>query len=89
MQSINSHIYAGMSIVEGYVGCDPYAIKDLVTKQEMRELYGDNYNRLKDHKPYDLEVADLLINDALKTGKWKELPQCLYDRYHAEKEKLL
>lgn len=74
MYAVNSAILHGVRIDGG---------KHWVDKQEarMRELYGDRYDELKIHKPWDKRVAELLITDAVKTGKWKELPQDLWEEY--------
>ena len=52
-------------------------------KLRMREyeLFGKDYDRLFFHKPHDPEIAELLLQDAVKTGKWQELPDCLQDEY--------
>lgn len=47
----------------------------------MRDLYGDEYESLKQHGSWDKHVADLLIADAIKTGKWRELPKELWPEY--------
>lgn len=48
----------------------------------MHALYGDRYEELRHHEPGASWAVELLLNDALKTGKWKELPDCLQDEYH-------
>lgn len=50
--------------------------------KRLMEIYGDRYMELAFHKPNDPRVNELLIQDALKTGKWKELPDCLQAEYH-------
>lgn len=52
-------------------------------KQEdrQRELYGDRYDELVQHKYGDSRVVELLLQDAIRTGKWKELPDELWDEY--------
>lgn len=47
----------------------------------MRELYGDRYEELKNHRRGDSRVVEILLQDALKTGKWKELPNQLHEEY--------
>lgn len=51
--------------------------------RRMHELYGDQYDTLRHHKPKDSRVGELLIADAIKTGKWEELPDELQPEYHA------
>ncbi len=50
--------------------------------QRMHELYGDQYDALIQHREKDPRVTELLIVDAIKTGKWKELPDELQVEYH-------
>ena len=45
------------------------------------ELYGDKYDELIHHERGDSRVAKLLLDDALRTGKWKELPDELQKEY--------
>ena len=45
-------------------------------------IYDDRYNELCCHAPNDPRVNELLLKDALKTGKWRELPECLCEEYH-------
>lgn len=47
-----------------------------------QELFGERYDELKDRGPCDSRVVELLIADAIKTGKWKELPDELQSEYH-------
>lgn len=47
----------------------------------MRELYGGRYDELKHHSRGDSRVVKILLQDALRTGKWKELPDELYEEY--------
>lgn len=81
MKLINLGIYCGEPFsVSGY---GEHA-KEFREKQElrMREIYGDDYATLRGHKFGDLTVVEMLLNDAIKTGKWKELPDELQDEYH-------
>lgn len=48
-------------------------------EQRMREVYGQAYDRLFYHKKGDPEVVELLLQDAVKTGRWDELPECLQE----------
>lgn len=51
-------------------------------KERTRYLYGDMYDKLIHHEKKDRRVAELLVMDAIKTGKWKELPDELQSEYH-------
>lgn len=49
----------------------------------LREVYGDQYDVLvSDRVDRDPRVAELLIQDALRTGEWEALPEELLDAYH-------
>lgn len=48
----------------------------------MMELFGDEYEILKNRGPRDSRVAELLVEDAVRTGEWKELPDELQVLYH-------
>ncbi len=41
---------------------------------------------LGEHSERDATVGELLVSEALVTGKWKELPDELQDEYHARKK---
>ena len=47
-----------------------------------RAVYGGRYEELHEHLFPCEEVDELLIQDALRTGKWRELPGDLQVRYH-------
>ena len=51
-------------------------------EKRCREVYGDEYDALKWHEYADSRVVELLLQDALRTGKWKELPDELQEEYH-------
>ena len=72
---INEHIYSGTPLLS--------LSMELVNEWHIRmqELYGNEYKRLYFHREGDPEVVELLLQDALKTGKWQELPKCLHDEY--------
>lgn len=72
-----------------YYGCRPHitgtfealvSCYDLYEKRA-REFYGDRYDELVYHEPGDRHIAKLLLDDAVKTGKWKELPDELQSEY--------
>ena len=51
--------------------------------QRCHEVYGDEYDSLIGwHEYADSRVVELLLQDALRTGRWKELPDELQDEYH-------
>lgn len=53
-------------------------------KARRRELYGAMYDTLmRERVMYDPRVAELLIQDAIKTGAWDELPDDLQPVYWA------
>lgn len=62
----------------------PGIVKKFMERLEKREheVYGDRFEELKYHRTNDPIVNHLLIEDAVKTGKWKELPYCLQGEYH-------
>lgn len=86
MKGINTAIYYGCwSSVSGnskYVMLVPKMQED-----RMHELYGDKYEELKNHPAADPRIIELLINDAIKTGKWRELPDELQEEYHKRVDK--
>lgn len=53
----------------------------------MHEIYGSRYDELRHHEPCESWAAELLLNDAVKTGRWKELPDELQDEYHKRAKK--
>lgn len=48
----------------------------------MQYLFGDAYDIYHLPKAEDPDIADILVNDALKTGMWRELPDELQPIYH-------
>lgn len=48
----------------------------------MRELYGNRYEELVKHERMSREIGKLLVDDAIRTGKWRELPDALQAEYH-------
>lgn len=59
--------------------CHPHEFEQLELR--MRELYGDAYEVLKDHESWDARVVELLLSEAVRTGKWKRLPKELWPEY--------
>lgn len=79
MQHINECIYIGIKPSVSGVRC---AYITELWEKRMHELYGNKYDELCLHCDEDIRVKDLLLNDAIKTGKWKELPVRLQSEYH-------
>lgn len=78
---------ANVAIYQGRAPCftgTPEYVELMHAKWEarMRELYGDGFDDLRLHGPCDSRVGELLLADALRTGKWKELPDELQGEYH-------
>lgn len=72
-----------------YLGREPFFIdwtprlkmcQDLYAERT-HALYGDAYDELIHHEPGDIRVVELLLSDAVKTGKWRELPDELQSDY--------
>lgn len=81
MKRINEAIYYGIPVsASGYGSW----LDELYCKQEerMKEFYGENYHVLQYHDPGNSDIVERLLEDAVKTSKWKELPDCLQDEYH-------
>lgn len=81
IKSINECIYSG--VVMTIRGTDNGVHNDQIRVFErMHEIYGDQYAELEVHAYGDSDVKERLLQDAIRTGKWKELPDCLQDEYH-------
>lgn len=81
MKSINECIYYG--VIMTITGTDNQVDADQRRVFErMHDVYGDQYDELEMHAYGDPRAVELLLQDAIKTGKWKELPDCLQDEYH-------
>lgn len=67
-----------------HVCCEPCAYHDILREYYAREkeIYGDQHDELMNHEPDDPRVNELLIQDALRTGYWRELPKSLQAEYH-------
>ena len=80
MKFVNSCIYYGSR--PGVSDDAVYLCRVLETWQSrMWELYGSDYDELRYHKNADPRVIGLLLDDAMRTGKWKELPDELQPEY--------
>lgn len=81
MKSINDAIYCGR--LSGFSGTPKLLYERRKLQEErLQELFSGQYDLCNLPKPKDPEVADILINDAIKTGKWEELPDSLQSLYH-------
>lgn len=78
-KTMNEGIYEGDLVrVVGY-GAGQFMLRQYA---HLCEVYGDAYDRLKRHLPGDPEAVELLLRWAEKTGRWRDLPDCLQDEYH-------
>lgn len=50
-------------------------------ERRMRELYGDQYDELRNHEPGDERVVKLLLDEVSKTGRWVDMPDKLRALY--------
>lgn len=51
--------------------------------KRLHEVYGDQYDALiHDRERFDPRVAELLIQEAIRTGEWAVLPDALQAEYH-------
>lgn len=80
-KSINEAIHGGYRLC---ITAHPAVIKRLDDKywEKMRRLFGRFYKRYVEHEPNNPKVNKALVKDALKSGKWKELPEELQEEYH-------
>lgn len=81
MKFINTSIYYGICASRSSTNSDTIRLFDEKQTARWHELYGDCYDELLRHKAGDPRVVELLLQDALRTGKWKELPDELQDEY--------
>lgn len=80
-ETVNEAIYNGHRLC---ISGTPMAVVKLETRywEKMRHLFGPFYKKYVRHKPNDPKVNKALLKDALKSGKWKELPKELQEEYH-------
>lgn len=84
MLAINEAAYYGRRVI---MTGTPTAYVQMERKQEkrFREIYGDGYgdgwSEAVFHAPCDPVIGEWLLSDAIRTGKWKELPRELRDEY--------
>lgn len=80
-QSINRAIFEGHRLcMSGH----PTIIIEIENKywEKMKRLFGPFYKRYISHEHNNPKVNKALLKDALKSGKWKELPKELQEEYH-------
>lgn len=80
VKQANVGIYNGMLPMVTGLGPMRRNVRRLYIKRT-HELYGDKYDELIRHERGDSRVVKLLLDDALQTGKWKELPDELQEEY--------
>lgn len=76
MHTVNSAILYGTSLI----GTRFFDMQET----RMRELYGSQYDELRQHLARDERVVELLLADAVKTGEWRELPEELLSDHRKE-----
>ena len=79
--SVNRAIFEGHRLV---IFGHPWVIAKIekLYWEKLKRLFGPFYKRYVNHKANDPRINKALIKDALKSGKWKELPTELQDEYH-------
>lgn len=50
--------------------------------EKMRRIFGPFYKHYVNHEQNNSKANKALIKDAIKSGKWKELPEPLHEQYH-------
>lgn len=80
-KSTNTRMYTmGRVSFSMFARIPQYAINEF--DKRCRELYGDRYDEIvNDPIPNDPRIAELLIQEALQTGRWEVLPDELVDEY--------
>lgn len=76
---MNESIYMGRRFGIIGEGAGPFMLRQYAHE---REVYGDALDRLVSHDPGDPEAVELLLRWAEKTGRWRDLPDCLQGEYH-------
>ena len=86
MKEAHSFMYRGLPAYMALTGTDVGYIQKTQDDEMMRLLGLPDKNAcfmyFTEHGPADPEVVEALLNDALTSGKWKELPDALQDEYH-------
>ena len=80
LKTVNKAIYAGRE--PSFVGYESdWREYQKLYVERTHALYGSRYDELVYHSMGDSRVAELLLQDAVKSGKWKELPDFLQKEY--------
>lgn len=82
LRSFNRAIYGGY--MPSYYGLpkDVHELHEML-HERIRVLFNDrDWMKYLHHEPGIPEINEVLINDALRTGMWRELPDELQDEYH-------
>ena len=80
-ETINEAIYNGHRLC---ISGDPIWMVKMEKRywDKMKRLFGPFYKEYVRHGHNDPKVSKALLKDALKSGKWKELPEELQEEYH-------
>lgn len=80
-QIVNDAIFNGHLVC---VSGDPYTVGQIYIRyqEKMKRLFGPFYRKYTRHEPNNPKINQALLKDAVKSGKWRELPKELYDMYH-------
>lgn len=80
---INDAIYSGYAL---NVTGSPESVIETYDRynKKLKQFFGRSYKHYIHHKPNNPKINKLLIEDAIKTGKWKELPEQLHEEYHKQ-----
>lgn len=80
-ETVNEAIYNGHLLC---VSGDPVWAAKIENKywDKMKRLFGPFYKRYVHHEHNDPKVNKALLKDALKSGKWRELPKELQKEYY-------
>lgn len=78
---VNRAIYDGCELV---ISGSPTAVREaeMRYKEKMKRIFGIFYKQYMHHKPNDPKINRALLNDAIISGKWRELPNELQEEYH-------
>ena len=80
LRVLNEGLYHGS--VPMVSGASDFAARvHILYDQREHEVYGPMYDELVGHAYCDERVAKLLVEDSVKTGKWRELPEELHGLY--------
>lgn len=81
-QFINEVIYEGGTVqIMGRFRHSQKTYNEML-ELRMHELYGVRYDELRRHSEGDRRVCELLLEEAMRTGQWKVLPEVLWQEYH-------